>query len=324
MCVLTAIAVTSSTIAIGCGSSDDGASASGGGTHGKRVTFIAGDKGDEFYITLDCGARQEAQKYGMSVNFQEPEQFAPSSQTPIVNATAAKHPDALLIAPTDSKAMYLPIKQVADDGTKVVLVDTTLDNPTMAVSQVSTNDAIGGAQAAQALAKLVGGKGKVIVINLTPGVSTTDARAKGFIDEAKKLGLDVLPQQYAGTSPEKAASIVQSTVARNPDLKGIFTTTNFAQEGAVTGLRAQDLLGKVKIVGFDSAPLQVKQLRAGDVQALIAQQARQIGKLGIDQAAATLAGKPTKSQIKVPTVTITRDNVDDPKVQPALQVESCS
>jgi ribose transport system substrate-binding protein len=327
LCAVGAAAVT------GCGSSDAGSTQKAGssssnatasGTQGKKVTFIAGDKGDEFYITLDCGARQEAAKSGMSVDFQEPDQFAASSQTPIVNATAAKHPDALLIAPTDAKAMYVPIKQVADAGTKVVMVDTTLANPTMASSQVSTNDEVGGQQAAQSLAKLIGGKGKVIVINLNPGVSTTDARAKGFQDEAKKLGLTVLPQQYAGTSPEKAASIVQSTLAREGDLEGIFTTTNFAQEGAVTGLRGQKLLGKVKIVGFDSAPLQVKQLRAGEVQGLIAQQARKIGQLGIQQAVAALTGKATTKQIKVPTIALTKDNVDDPAVQSGLQVEKCS
>lgn len=313
-----------------CGSSDDNssttASAGGGGAssvNGKKVTFIAGDKGDEFYITLDCGAKEEAAKDGMSVDFQEPEQFAPSSQTPIVNATAAKKPDALLIAPTDAKAMYVPIKQVADGGSKVIMVDTTLANPSMAAAQVSTDDEVGGQQAAQELAKLIGGSGKVIVINLNPGVSTTDARAKGFEDEAKKLGLTVLGQQYAGTSPEKAASIVQSTLARDPDLKGIFTTTNFAQEGAVTGLQGQDKVGKVKIVGFDSAPLQVRQLKAGQVQALVAQQARKIGQLGIQQAVAALTGKPTTKQIKVPTITVTKDNLSDPAVAPALQVEKC-
>jgi ribose transport system substrate-binding protein len=324
LCSIAAFAVA------GCGSSDDGASTTSttspaaSSTSGKKVTFIAGDKGDEFYITLNCGAREEAAKNGISVDFQEPEQFAPSSQTPIVNATAAKRPDALLIAPTDAKAMYVPIKQVADGGSKVVMVDTTLANPSMASSQVSTNDEVGGQQAAQALAKLIGGKGKVIVINLNPGVSTTDARAKGFQDEAKRLGLTVLPQQYAGTSPEKAASIVQSTLARDGDLKGIFTTTNFAQEGAVTGLRGQELVGKVKLVGFDSAPLQVKQLRAGQVQALVAQQARKIGQLGIQQAVAAMTGKPNQKQIKVPTITLTKDNLDDPAVAPGLQVEKCA
>ncbi|MCW2954146.1 MAG: hypothetical protein JWQ48_3316 [Conexibacter sp.] len=330
---LMAACIAAGSLAVaGCGSSSStssgSTSTSSGGASGsarasKKITFVAGDKGDEFYITLDCGARTEAKKHGFTVNFQEPDQFTPSSQTPIVNSVAASKPDAVLIAPTDAAAMYTPIKQLAENGSKVVLVDTTLKNPDMAASQVSTDDAGGGKQAADQMAALVGGSGKVIVINLNPGVSTTDARGKAFMDEAKLKGLTVLTQQYAGTSPEKAASIVQSTLAGNPDLKGIFATTNFAQDGAVTGLRGQNKLGAVKIIGFDSSPLQVQQLRQGEVQALIAQQARKIGELGIQQAAAALAGTATTKQIKVPTVAVTKANVDSATVKPVLQVKQC-
>ena len=63
----------------------------------------------------------------MSLNFQGPDQFDPSLQTPVVNAVAAKKPDAVLIAPTDTKAMFAPINQLKQNGSKVVLVDTTLD-----------------------------------------------------------------------------------------------------------------------------------------------------------------------------------------------------
>ena len=50
------------------------------------MTLIAGVKGDEFYITMNCGAQAEAKKLGVSLNFQGPDQFDPSLQTPVVNA----------------------------------------------------------------------------------------------------------------------------------------------------------------------------------------------------------------------------------------------
>lgn len=304
-----------------CGSSGEGGTS--GGTEGKGVTLIAGDKGDEFYITMSCGAETVAKKDGMTLGFQEPAQFTPAQQTPIVNAVAAKSPAAVLIAPTDAKAMYAPIKQLAETGSKVIMVDTTLEDPSMAASQVSTDDVQGGKLAAQEMAKSIGGKGKVIVINLSPGVSTTDARAEGFMEEAEKLGLEPLPQQYAGESPEKAASIVQATLAANPDLAGIFATTNFGEEGAVTGLQAQEKVGEVDVIGFDSAPVQVKQLEEGSVQALIAQQARKIGELGVEQAVKSINGEKTEEDIEVPAVLVTKSNLSEPKVQDALQVEKC-
>ena len=111
-----------------CG--DDEGGSSGSSSSGKKnykITLIAGVKGDEFYITMNCGAQAEAKKQGVTLDFQGPDQFDPTLQTPIVNGVIAKKPDAILIAPTDAKAMYVPIKQAADAGIKIVLVDTTLE-----------------------------------------------------------------------------------------------------------------------------------------------------------------------------------------------------
>ena len=149
------------------------------------MTLIAGVRGDEFYITMNCGAQEEARKQGVDLDFQGPDEFDASQQTPIVNAVTQKKPDAILIAPTDTKAMYVPIKQAADAGITIVLVDTTLEQPDLAVSQIASDNEAGGREAAKALGNLIGGEGKVFVNNVKPGISTTDARAQGFEDEAK-------------------------------------------------------------------------------------------------------------------------------------------
>src|SRR5204863_726599 len=170
-------------IAAGCGSSNNSStSTSGGGSSakGKNITLIAGVKGDQFYITMNCGAQAAAKKLGVNLNFQGPDTFAPAQQTPVVNAVAAKRPDAVLVAPTDSKAMYAPIKQLSDNGSKVALVDTTLDQADFAISQIASDNEGGGKQAAKTLGELIGGSGKVFVVNVKPGISTTDLRAKGF------------------------------------------------------------------------------------------------------------------------------------------------
>ena len=297
-----------------CGGDDNGGSSSGSSSSassGKKynMTLVAGVKGDEFYITMNCGAQAEAKKLGVSLNFQGPDKFAADQQIPIVNAVAAKKPDAVLIAPTDTKALFAPITQLADGGSKVVLVDTTLDQPDMAVSQISSDNEGGGKQAAQTLAKLIGGSGKVFVNNVQPGISTTDARAKGFEEGAKAAGLTYLGQQFNNDDPAKAAAITKSILARNPDLRGIFAANLFSAEGAATGVREAGKQDQVKIVGFDAGPKQVADLKAGTVQALIAQKPADIGAQGVQQAYAALTGKPTKKQIGTGFVSLTKDNL---------------
>ena len=201
------------------------------------MTLIAGVKGDEFYITMNCGAQAEAKKQGVDLDFQGPDQFDATLQTPIVNGVVAKKPDAILIAPTDAKAMYVPIKQAADAGIKIVLVDTTLEQADLAVSQIASDNVGGGKAAAKALAEAIGGSGAVFVNNTKPGISTTDQRAEGFEAEAKNLGLDYTGMEYNQDQPDKAAAITKAQLAKNPDLKGIFATNLFGAEGSATGLR---------------------------------------------------------------------------------------
>src|ERR687885_1026312 len=298
-----------------CGGNDNGggssSSSGSSASSGKKfnMTLIAGVRGDQFYITMNCGAQAEARKLGVTLNFQGPNEFAADQQTPIVNAVAAKKPDAVLVAPTDTKAMFAPIKQLADNGSKVVLVDTTLEQPDLAVSQIASDNEGGGKLAAQTLGKLIGGKGKVFVVNVQPGISTTDARGKGFQEGAKAAGLQYIGQQYDDDDPAKAAAIVKSVLARNPDLKGIFATNLFSAEGAATGIREAGKQNQVKIVGFDAGPKQVQDLKQGIVQALIAQKPADIGAQGVQQAYAALTGKPTKKQIGTGFVSLTKDNL---------------
>jgi len=294
-----------------CGDDDEdagGGAAAGGAKKNYKMTLIAGVRGDEFYITMNCGAQAKAKELGVTLDFQGPQEFDAAQQTPIVNAVAAKKPDAVLIAPTDTKALYAPIKQMADQGTKIVLVDTTLEQSDFAVSRIASDNEAGGAEAAKILSELIGGSGKVFVINVKPGISTTDAREKGFVAGAKEAGLDYVGREYSNDKPETAAAKVKAALQKNSDLKGIFGTNLFSAEGAATGVReagAKD----VKIVGFDAGPKQVKDLEDGTVQALVAQKPADIGSQGVEQAFNALEGKPTKAEIGTESVSITKDNL---------------
>jgi ribose transport system substrate-binding protein len=310
---------------VACGDDDSGGGGgsadSGGGGKDYKMTLIAGVKGDEFYITMDCGAKEKAQELGVTLDFQGPDQFDAAQQTPIVDAVAAKSPDAILIAPTDTKALFAPIQQAAQNS-KIVLVDTTLEDPSMAVSQIASDNLEGGKTAGDTLLDLIGGKGKVMVVNVKPGISTTDQRGQGFEEAVKgKPGVEYLGQEYSQDDPAKAAAIVTATLAKNPDLKGIFAANLFSAEGAASGLRQAGKLGDVKIVGFDAGPKQVQDLKDGLVQALIAQKPADIGAQGVEQAYNALEGKPTEKEIGTDFEVVTKDNLAE--MQDVLYKPSC-
>src|ERR1044072_1494294 len=317
-----------SAVVVACGADDDNGGGGGGGgsadSGGKnyKMTLVAGVKGDEFYITMSCGAQEKAKELGVTLDYQGPDEFDASQQIPVLDAVTAKSPDAILIAPTDTKALFAPISQAAANS-KIVLVDTTLADPSMAVSQIASANLKGGQTAGEELLKLIGGKGKVMVVNVKPGISTTDQRGQGFEQAVKgKPGVTYLGQEYDNDDPAKAASIVTATLAKHPDLAGIFAANLFSAEGSATALRQAGKLGDVKIVGFDAGPKQVQDLKDGLVQALIAQKPADIGAQGVEQAYNALEGKPTKDKIGTGAEVVTKDNLS--QMQDVLYKPNCS
>ena len=317
--ILAAIALAAAIAGCGSSSSSSSSSSSGGaaassssssgGSGNKSLALIQGTKADNFYVTMGCGAKAEAAKLGYGMSVQGPADFAAPEQIPIVNAITAQKPAAVLIAPTDTQALITPMKQMKSAGIKVIQVDTTVSDKSIAAASISSDNLEGGAKAADALAKLIGDKGSVVVMNEQPGVSTTEQRIQGFLKEIKKYpNIKPLPTQYTGDNPSKAAQAITALYSAHPDLAGVFATNVLVAEGVDTGLKSTGAASKVKIVGYDADPTQVSDLKSGVVEALVAQEPYQEGVDGVQQAVNAVTGKPTQS-ILTGLAVLTKDNL---------------
>lgn len=306
-----------------CG--DDGGSGGtgGGGSDAKKITLMVGVKGDPFYVSMECGAKAAADAAGATLTVQGPDKFDATLQNPLLDAVAAAKPGALLVAPNDVKASAPPLKRIQDAGTKVVLVDTTVDDTSVGVSRIATDNNLGGQKAAEALSQL-GVKGKVLVISTDPGVSSVDARVEGFDSKATELGFTpVSDTQYSNNQPAKAAQIISAALAKDPDLAGVFATNLFTAQGVATGVKQAGKSGQVKVVGFDAGPDQIKQLEAGDVQALVAQKPYDIGEQGVKEALAAIDGGTVTKEIETESLIVTKENMNEPDVSKYIYKASC-
>ncbi|HXH36548.1 MAG TPA: ABC transporter substrate-binding protein [Plantibacter sp.] len=318
-----AIGASAGLVLTGCSGGSSSGGSSDAGSDGYKIAFIQGVAGDEFYISMQCGIEAAAKDAGATVTTQGPEKFDPTLQKPLVDSVVASKPDAILVAPTDVKAMEAPLKAAADAGIKIVLVDTTVDDPSFAVSQISSDNKGGGAAAFDAIKKAHPDGGKVLVVSVDPGISTTDARAEGFQEAvATDSNFTDLGVQYSHNEPATAAEIVTAALQKDPDIVGIFAANLFAAEGSATGVKQAGKTDSVTIVGFDAGPAQVKQLKEGTVQALVAQEPATIGKDGVTQAIAALNGDKVEAKIQTGFTIITKDNVDG-DAKDAVYQSSC-
>jgi len=315
-------------IAIGAGAMLFGASGlqRAGAQGGYNITFIQGVIADQFYVTMECGMQAAAADLGVTLDVQGPTAFDETLQTPILNAVVQTQPAGIIMAPNDVQAMIAPIQAAIDAGIPVLCVDTTI-NSDIQIADVSSDNVEGGRIAARALAEAIGGAGKVFVVNVKPGISTTDQREQGFREaiEAEFPDIEYLGQEFCDDDANRAAEITNAKLQSEPELAGIFGTNLFAAQGAASGIRQQGKQGVVKVVGFDAGEVQVQDLRQEVVDILIAQHPADIGVAGLRLMVEYLDSgvEPDPTEYLTGYSVVTRESIEDPEVAKYLYISDC-
>jgi ribose transport system substrate-binding protein len=290
------------------------------------IALIPGLTTDAFYITMRKGAEHAAQALGVNFIFQGGPEFNPTVQVPVLDAVIARHPDAILIAPTDKQQLIAPLKKAFDAGIKVITVDTFIDDGKyqdgsgpgdFPLSYVASDNVLGGFLAGAALGKTLDGKGKVYVSNVNPGISTTDQREQGFKLAMSQLfpAMTVLGTQFNNDDANKAASQLQAVLARNPDLAGVFGANLFSAIGAADGVKAVGKTGTIRVVAFDAPQRIVDDLKSGLIDLAIAQHPAEIGYYGVVTAFAALTGQSVPPHIGTGFTVTDASNIDDPEIR---------
>jgi ribose transport system substrate-binding protein len=280
-----------------------------------RIAYVAGITTDAFYISMKFGAEEVANKLGIELIWTGAPEWDYVKQTPIFESLIAEKVDAIIIAPNDAKAMVAPLKKAMDAGIPVFTVDTNVTDESAYVANVTSDNKEGGKLAADTIAKLIGNKGKVMVMNTKPGITTTDDRQNGFLDAIKAYpDIKVVATEYCDDQATIAAKKTQDVLLAHPDLAAVFATNVVTGAGVGQGLKVKK--ADVKIVSYDAGPEQVKGLKNGDMQAIISQKPLEEARVALQMAYDYLNGKKdVKKSTVLANVSVTPENVDTPEVQ---------
>jgi ribose transport system substrate-binding protein len=315
---LVALVVLPALILTACGSSDS-KSGGGGGGGGKNIALLTGDNHDPFFITMNAGAQAKAKELGVSVSWQGPAQYEPAEQIKVLDSVTQRKPDFLIIAPTDVKALSQPLANLKGKGTPITTVDTDVAATEVRLANLTSDNELGGKVAAQYITKAIGDQGKVLLLSQAPGISTLDARKKGFEAELKAHpNVKYVGVQYTQDDPAKTASAVNAALQKDPDIKGIFAIDTLTAEGVATGVANAGKADQITAVGFDGSPSEVEAVGKGTLDALIVQKAYDMGGLAVDAAVKYLKDgtKPASQQLDY--VVADKSNLGDPNVSKYL------
>ncbi|MEO7719154.1 MAG: substrate-binding domain-containing protein [Capsulimonas sp.] len=287
-----------------------------------QIAVIPKGTTHDYWKALHAGAvkaEQEANAAGNNVHIiwkgpvREDDRNA---QTDVVATFTTQKVSAMVLAPLDSEALVRPVEEAETAGIPVVIIDSSLNSKKIA-SFVSTDNEKGGAIAGQQMIKLLGGKGRLLMLRYGIGSASTEAREKGFLDTIKTApGIVVVSSdQYAGPTVDTAYKSAQNVLGRHSkEIDAVFTPNESSTLGMRLALKDIGLLGKLKFVGFDSSKPLIDALNAHEIQALVVQNPFQMGYLGVNTALDAVQKKTVPASVDTGVTLVTPENVNDPKV----------
>jgi ribose transport system substrate-binding protein len=208
-----------------------------------------------------------------------------------------------------------------------VIIDSGLKSEDY-VSFVATDNYIGGRKGGERLAKILGGKGKVIMLRYQEGSASTMKREQGFLDVLKEKypGIEVVSaNQYGGATTESAYRASENllaplrTAGGGLSIDGIFCPNESTAFAMLRALQDGGLAGKVKYVGFDSSERLVQGLAKGEIHGLVLQDPINMGYLGVKTMMRHLQGEKVQERIDTGSVVATPENMNDPKIKELLE-----
>jgi ribose transport system substrate-binding protein len=308
----------------GCGGEEaangGGASAPGGG--GKKYTIAVLPKGvgHQFWLTVRAGADAAGKDLNANIIWNGPDKETEiAKQINIVQDMISRKVDAIVMAACDENALIDVVNQAMDAKIPVITIDSGVksDRP---LSFVATDNVAAARMAADAMAKLLGGKGEVGIIPIVPGAATSEMREQGFKEGiAKHPDIKVVSVQPCDSDAAKAMSVTEDMMTAHPNLAGIFAESEPGAVGAAQAIEAANKAGKIMIVGFDASGEEIAALERGTIQALIVQNPFKMGYDGVKAAVDAIEGRPVEKRIDTGVTIITKENLKTPDVQKLIK-----
>lgn len=314
---------------VGCGGGGNSSSSENGGPSTKTIAVIPKGLTHEFWKSIHAGAVKASLEINKGLEAPSVEilwkgalkEDDREAQINIVDTMILREVNGIVLAPMDDQALVNPINKAKSVDIPVVVIDSGVQSENYD-SFVATDNFEGGRLGGEHLAKLLGGKGNVILVRYQEGSASTTKREDGFLKAMENYpDIKVLSSnQYSGATRETALKLAENLGRTYGDqLNGVFCPCEPVTVTMVKALKDLSLAGgKVKIVGFDASEASVNDLKAGDVQALVLQDPVNMGYFGVKTIVSVLEGNPVEKRIDTGVEIVTMDNMDDPRSQELL------
>ncbi len=273
---------------------------------------------DNFLTVLRNGMSDYAKTLdGVTLQIEDAQNDVAKQQSQIQNFIAAGV-DAIIVNPVDTDATAAMSKIAADAGVALVYVNREPVNVNELPEKqafVASNEAESGTLEAKEVCRLLGGKGKAVVMmgelsNQAARMRTQDVKDVVATDECK--GIEIVEEQTANWSRTQGADLVTNWLSAGLEFNAVIANNDEMAIGAIQALKAagKDMKDYV-VAGVDATQDALAAMEAGDLDVTVFQNAAGQGKGSVDAALKLAKGEAVEKKVYIPFELVTPENLKD-------------
>jgi fructose transport system substrate-binding protein len=241
-----------------------------------------------FFVKMKQGAEEAAAKGGVKL-ITAAGKFDGDNATQVtaVENMMTAGVKAILITPSDTKAIVPTLKKARAAGVLVIALDTPTEPQDATDALFATDNFKAGVLIGEYAKAAFGGKpAKIATLDLAPGVSVGVLRHNGFLQGfgVKEGDPSVACSQDTRGDQSKGQTAMENCLQKAPGINLVYTINEPAAAGAYRALKAAGKDKDVMIVSIDGGCEGVRNVKAGSFAAtsqqyplLMAQQGVQAG-----------------------------------------------
>ena len=291
-----------------------------------QIAVIPKGTTHEHWVGVHAGADAAGKEFNVDILWKGPlKEDDRAGQKQIVEQFVADGVSGIVLAPLDDLSLLPPVRQAVAHKIPVVIFDSGLagEQGKDFVSLVATDNKNAGYLGGKELGRLLGGKGKVVLLRYQQNSASTELREAGFLDAIKESPeIKIISEnQYAGATADSAQKRAEQMLDTLREADGVFCSNESATQGMLNALERASMLGadqKLKFVGFDKSGPLLKALGEGKIHALVAQNPEKMGYEAVKAMVQHLNGKPVPAVIDTGAIVITRQNLGSAEVKKLL------
>ncbi len=271
-----------------------------------KVGFSISTLANPFFTTMSDAATAKADELGVELTVVDAQDDSAKQMTDIEDLTV-QGVDVVIVNPVDSDAITTSIESLNELEIPVITVDRAA-NGGKVTSHIASDNVLGGKLAGEYAIELLGGSGKVIILEGVPGASATIERGEGF-EKAIDGKLEVLDKQVANFDRVEAMSVMEDLISANgDDINLVFAHNDEMALGAQEALRFANM-DDVFVIGFDATDDAKTSIKAGEMDATVEQQPALMGETAVETALKIANGEEIEETVPVEVTLVTSENV---------------